>query len=110
MKTVKLYVSTFLVSSEHRKEGYYLTHKVDEWDREKRMSSEYCRDPESYIFICEKEIEVEIPLFNPAELLLLALEKDREALVTEHVRAMAVVNDKISQLQALPTLQGEVES
>ena len=110
MKKVKLYVSTFLVAYSHREEGYYLAHKVDDWDRERRQASEYCNDPDTWAFICEVEIEIEIPLFNPTELLLLALEKDREELVAKHVAAMAIVNDKISKLQALPNFSQEGES
>jgi hypothetical protein len=63
-------------------------------------------DDEQRTFICEQEIEIELPdNYDPRAQQIAALEKKRQRVMADYQKAVNEINDQISKLQALEYTQ-----
>ena len=59
-------------------------------------------DTASITYICEQEIEIEVPDdFDPRAQQIAALEKEKQKVMADYQKTVTEINDRISKLQAL---------
>jgi hypothetical protein len=60
-------------------------------------------DNEHRTFVCETEIEIEVPDdYDPRAQQIAALEKEKQKVMAEYQKNLTEINDRISKLQAIP--------
>lgn len=72
--------------------------KYEVWDNS-NMGKTF---PGEYTLLAESEVEFAVPEFNPRELAIRALDKEREKVIAESAQKIAKIDDKKQQLLALP--------
>lgn len=105
MKKERVYLTTYVSVSTHDKRGYFIHHRAHSQCLERRKASSYYMDSEDVGFLQETMVEIDIPLFDPRTVLTALLEDQRGDAIAKHVKAMAIIEDKIQQLKALPNLE-----
>lgn len=59
-------------------------------------------DDESRTYVCEQEIEIEVPDdYDPRAQQIAALEKKKQRVMAEFTKTVTEINDRISKLQAI---------
>ncbi|CAB4134160.1 hypothetical protein UFOVP272_27 [uncultured Caudovirales phage] len=73
------------------------------WETEgKFVPFAYPHESVLYTFVCEQEIELDVPdNFDPRANQIAALEKQKQKVMADYQKSVAEINDRISKLQAL---------
>jgi hypothetical protein len=59
-------------------------------------------DDDCRTFVCSQEIEIEVPdSYDPRAQQIAALEKKKRSMMADHQKAITVINERISKLQAI---------
>lgn len=62
----------------------------------------YPHESDHYTFVCEQEIELDVPdNYDPRANQIAALEKQKQKVMADYQKSVAEINDRISKLQAL---------
>jgi len=82
----------------------YIHQQKYEWeDKEQYLVYSHKFDDTDYRqYICEQEIEIEVPEnYDPRAQQIAALEKEKQKVMAEFTKTVTEINDRISKLQAL---------
>lgn len=74
------------------------------WDAEGKYEAYSFKAPdsESLTFVCQKDVEFEVPAnYDPTAQKIAALEAEKERARIEFAKSVAEINDRITKLQAL---------
>lgn len=73
------------------------------WETEgKFVPFAYPHELDHYTFVCEQEIELDVPdNFDPRAQQIAALEKQKQKVMADYQKSVDEINDRISKLQAL---------
>ena len=97
---MKVWVTQYLVPSEHREKGFYVRAN----NTTELRGPDYEYTPDGWVFLCEEEVEVKDPTFDAREVLLKALEGEKKLIMADYAKSMASIEDKIGKLTALVML------
>jgi len=82
----------------------HIHHAKWEWEDEAQyiLYSYPMGDTASITYICEQEIEIEVPdNYDPRAQQIAALEKEKQKVMADYQKTVTEINDRISKLQAL---------
>lgn len=66
------------------------------------MPFAYQHDSDHYTFVCEQDIELEVPdNYDPRAQQIVALKEKRQKVMADFQKSVTEINDQISKLQAL---------
>lgn len=99
-KVHKQWVTVYLTPNDYGDEPYRLHCTISSG----RRGPDYEYAVDSWVFLCDEEIEVAIPDFDIREKLLESLNGEKQKLMAEYAKNMASIEDKISKLLALEVL------
>jgi len=73
------------------------------WETEgKFVPFAYQHDSDHYTFVCEQDIEMEVPdNYDPRAQQIVALKEKRQKVMVDFQKSIEAINDQISKLQAL---------
>lgn len=73
------------------------------WEAEgKFVPFAYQHDSDHYTFVCEQDIEMEVPdNYDPRAQQIAALEKHKQKVMADYQKTVIEINDRISKLTAL---------
>jgi len=73
------------------------------WETEgKFVPFAYQHESDHYTFVCEQDIEMEVPdNYDPRAQQIIALEKQKQKVMADYQNSVTEINDRISKLQAL---------
>ena len=73
------------------------------WEAEgKFVPFVYQHDSDHYTFVCEQDIELEVPdNYDPREQQIVALKEKRQKVMVDFQKSIEEINDRISKLNAL---------
>lgn len=74
------------------------------WEKTGQYTVYSCKleDNESRTFVCEQEIEIEVPDdYDPRAQKIAALEKHKQKVMADYQKTLMEINDRISKLQAI---------
>jgi hypothetical protein len=82
----------------------HIHHQKYEWENEGQYLVYSCKlDDNSYrAYVCEQEIEIEVPDdFDPRAQQIAALETEKKRVMAEYQKTVTQINERINKLQAI---------
>jgi hypothetical protein len=82
----------------------HIHHAKWEWEDEAQYIVYSCKldDSASIAYICEQEIEIEVPEnYDPRAQQIAALEKQKQKVMADFTKTVTEINERINKLQAI---------